>query len=262
MINVSHQKKWFAFPGLFSICFFLSAMFFFSSCQVTRPSNYFRNIKNDTTVSVAPREIDNLQIKPGDILSISISSLDKEEDVIYNPENASGYEVEKDGTIHVRRLGKLPVAGLTRKQAKQKIEQGLAPYLKDPLVSIKFSNHYVTLVGAAGNTRMLPIPEERITIIDLLAQGGSLAETNLLTDVVVIRDSGETKKTIKHLNLEDNSVFGSGYYYLQPYDVVVLNTNEKAIVDEKNRQRYQQITTLTLQVITIGLVVYQTFFRN
>ena len=129
-------------------------------------------------------------------------------------------------------------------------------------MSIKFTNHHVTLIGASGNTKVLPMPEERISIIDLLAEGGSLTETNLLSDIVVIRDSSDTQKSIKHLNLEDNSVFESGYFYLQPFDVVVVSSNEKAIMDEKKRLRYQQIATLSLQVITISLVVYQTFFRN
>jgi polysaccharide biosynthesis/export protein len=262
MINLSHQKKWPAFPGLFLICIYLIGMSFFTSCTVTRPGNYFRTIKGDTTVNVPPRASDNLKIKPGDKLAITVSSLNKDEDLIYNTENSIGYEVSQEGTIHIRRLGKLSVQGLTRKQAKQKIEEGLVPYLKDPLVSIKFTNHHVTLIGAAGNTKVLPMPEERISIIDLLAEGGSLTETNLLSDVVVIRDSSDTQKNIKHLNLEDNSVFESGYFYLQPFDVVVVSSNEKAIMDEKKRLRYQQIATLSLQVVTISLVIYQTFFRN
>lgn len=261
MIKFSHQKIRSAFPGFFLVCFFLPGLFLISSCKVTRPSNYFRDIKNDTTVTVPHRVTDSLKIKSGDVLAVTVSSLDRDEDLLYNSENTVGYEVSQEGTIHLRRLGKLSVLGLTRKQAKQKIEDGLAPYLKDPLVSIKFTNHHVTLIGAGGS-RVLPMPEERISIMDLLAQGGTLNEDNLLSDVIVIRDFGQTQKTIKHLNLEDKSIFESGYFYLQPYDVVVLNSNEKAIVAEKNRLRYQQITTLALQAVTIGLVIYQTFFRN
>lgn len=258
MINFSHQKKWPAFPGLFLICIYLIGMSFFTSCKVTRPGNYLRAIKSDTTVNVPPRESDNLKIKAGDKLAITVSSLNKDEDLIYNTENSTGYEVSKEGTIHLRRLGKLSVQGLTRKQVKQKIEEGLIPYLKDPLVSIKFTNHHVTLVGASGNTKVFLMPEESVSIFDLLAEGGSLTETILLSDVMVIRDSTDTQKNIKHLNLENNSVFESGYFYLQPYDVVVVSTNEKAIMDEK----YRQLTTLALQTVTLGLVIYQTFFRN
>lgn len=258
MINLSHQKKWPAFPGLFFICIYLIGMSFFTSCKVTRPGNYLRAIKSDTTVNVPPRESDNLKIRPGDKLVITVSSLNRDEDLIYNTENNAGYEVSQEGTIHLRRLGKLSVQGLTRKQVKQKIEEGLAPYLKDPLVSIKFTNHHVTLVGASGNTKVFLMPEESISIFDLLAEGGSLTETILLSDVMVIRDSTNTQKNIKHLNLENNSVFESGYFYLQPYDVVVVSTNEKAIMDEK----YRQLTTLALQTVTLGLVIYQTFFRN
>ncbi len=261
MIKSPNQKKHPLFAGLFSICCCLSLILLHSSCAVIRPSSYFRDLKRDTLLQVPPRLSDDLKIKTGDILAINVSSLNKEEDQLYNAE-ASGYEVSTEGTIHIHRLGKLQVSGLTRKQAKQKIEEGLSPYLKDPLVNVRFTNHFVTLMGDVGTPKVLPMPEESISIIDVLAQGGGLTQTILLSDVMVIRDSSNTHKHVKHLNLEDTSVFASNYFYLQPNDVVVLNSNEKAIMEEKRRTSNQQIISLTIQAVTIGLVIYQAFFKK
>ncbi len=262
MTNFLNQNKHSVFTGLFSICICLSASFFFSSCTVTRPTSYFRNLKNDTLITVAPKPSEDLKVKPGDLLSISFSSLSLEEDQIYNKAGAAGYEVSKDGYIYLHRLGKLPVEGLTRKQVKQKIEDGMLPYLKEPLVSISFANHFVTIMGDIGSPRVLPMPEERISIMEALAQGGTITESMLLSDVIIIRDSSSTQKQIKHINLEGKDVFASSYFYLQPNDVVVLKPDENAIVGEKKRVKYQQVTSLVLGGATFLLLVYQTFFRK
>ena len=260
MINFSKQNKHPVLTGLFFICLITVT---FTSCTVTRPNSYFRDILKDTLITTAPRIGSELKIKPGDQLAITISSLDPEEDTRYNRETGNNkYEVSNDGFIHLHRLGKMQVAGLTRKQLKQKIEEGMTPYLKDPVTSISFLNHYVTVMGEIGKPQVLQMPEERMSLIEVLAQGGDASRAILLTDVLVIRDSSDTQKKVKHLNLEGNSVFASDYFYLQPNDVVVFKPDEKAIIDEKKRLKFQQISTITLQAVTLGLVVYQTFFRK
>lgn len=233
----------------------------FSSCTVSKPVSYFRNLTNDTLLTVAPRIGEDLKIKAGDKLSLSFSSLNPDEDRLYNLAG-NQYEVSSEGNIYLHRLGKLPVQGLTRKQAKQKIEEGMQPYLKDPIVTISFTNHYVTLMGDVSQSKVIPMPEERISVLDVLAQGGIVSSPILLSDIIIIRDSSETQKKIKHINLEGHTAFNSDYFYLQPNDVVVVKPDEKAITDEKKRLKIQQISSMTLQAVTLGLVIYQTFFRN
>jgi polysaccharide biosynthesis/export protein len=240
MINFSNQNKHSVFTGLFSMCICLSAIFFFSSCTVTRPTSYFRDLKKDTLLTVLPKQTEELKIKAGDILAIKFSSLSPEEDQLYNRVDIN-YEVSKEGNIHLHRM---------------------APYLKDALVTISFANHFITIMGDIGAPKVLPMPEERISIIEALAQGGSVTETMLLSDVIIIRDSSYTQKQIKHINLEGEDVFASNYFYLQPNDVLVLQPDEKTIVADKKRLKYQQVTGLFIGAATFILLIYQTFFRN
>jgi polysaccharide export outer membrane protein len=238
-----------------------------SSCKSSKISGYFKNITRDTILNVNQVN-EELKIKRGDVMSIFISSLNKEEDDLYNSKSgpsaataAAGYQVNDVGEIYLHNIGKVKAEGLTRKQLKLSLEQKLAPYLKDPIAIINFENHHVTVIGEIGRPQVLSMPEEKISIIDLLAQSGTATENTQLSNVLLIRQK-ENSKEIKHLNLEDNSIFNSSFYYLQPDDIVVVNFDEKKMQREIKRQSYQQVSTLVLQTLTMVLIIYQTFFRK
>lgn len=253
----------------FSRCWYIFSAFVFlgslvSSCTIVRPGSYFKNVTRDTIINLAPIAKEGIKVKSGDKLSITVTSLNKAEDLIFNGDfkDGQGFEVNEAGEIHYHKLGRVKVAGLTRKQIKTKLEQQLEPYLKDPVVTLNFINHHVTVLGDIGKPQLLSMPEERLSIVDVLAQSGNTNLSTELTNIKVIRDTGENQKIIKQLNLEDHSIFSSEFFYLQPNDVVVLGNNEKMYLEEQKRIRYQQASTIALQLITVGLVIYQTFFRN
>jgi polysaccharide biosynthesis/export protein len=263
MIN-SFKNKLTTFFFKWGIAFFL-LMFVasFSSCITSKTSSYFSKINKDTTITSANIVPEELKIQKGDILSLIVSSLNKEEDLLYTSSiSAPGYEVDGNGQIHVHHLGKVSVLGLTRKQLKNKLEEDLKLYLKDPIVNITFSNHHITILGTVGNPQILSMPAEKISIVDVLANSGSVASLSDLANVVIIRDSGDNKKQIKQINLEDNSVFNSDYFYLKPNDVVVVKPDEQALKRDQKKLQYQQVSSIILQLLTITIIIYQTFFRN
>ena len=176
-----------------------------------------------TVLTVPNLHSAELKIQKGDILNVSVSSLNKLEDDLYNTV-VGGYEVNNNGEIHVHHLGKMTVEGLTRKQLKTKLEEDLKPYLKDPLVTVGFANHHITILGSIGNPQILALPTEKISVMDVLAMSGSVLATTSVSDVIIIRDSSSDKKQIRHINLEDHSVFNSDFFYLQP------NEDRKSVV--------------------------------
>lgn len=238
-----------------------------SSCTTPKVSGYFKNITRDTIINTSQVN-EELKIKKDDIMSIFISSLNKEEDELYNLKIASqntlapvGYPVDAAGEIYLHNIGRVKAEGLTRKELKLSLEQKLLPFLKDPVATVNFENHHVTVIGEITRPQVMQMPEEKISIIDLLAQSGTLALNAEVSNVLVIRQK-DNNKEFKRLNLEDNSIFNSSFYYLQPNDVVVLNVDEKKVQREIKRQSYQQVSSLVLQALTMVLIVYQTFFRK
>lgn len=269
----SDRTHFLSSPWCFSFLFLLLAALFLSSCTITKPGNYFKNITRDTTINLAVQEAGELKIKKGDVLSISISSLNREEDAIYNLEPNSmeikdagavgniGFLVDSDGYIFLHKLGKVKAEGLTRKELKANMEKALEPYLKDPIVTMNFGNHHVTVIGEIGKPQILQLTEDNISIIDVLAQSGSITPVSQLSQVMVIREKGNAKE-FKHINLEDHSIFNSPYYYLQPNDIVVVGQNEKIVRQQQRRELYQQYSSVIFQSVSIAILIYQVFIRK
>jgi len=250
---------------------FLLAVFF--SCSVSKPTYYFKDIKRDTIISTAGAlNSGELKIKNGDILGISFSSLSREEDDIFNKPGIQsatgvstatslGFPVDKDGNIYLHKLGRVKAEGMTRTELKIYLEKQLQPYLKDPIIAVNFTNHYITVIGQVGNPQLLNMPNERISILDVLAQTGNVNPIAQMNNLMVVREKDQSKE-FKHINLEDQSIFASPWYYLQPNDIVVVNPDEKRMVEEQRRAKYQQTASIIFQALTTVIIVYQAFFRN
>jgi polysaccharide biosynthesis/export protein len=238
-----------------------------SSCKVYKPLGYFKEVNRDTLIANASPKPADLVIKPHDILSISISSLNKDVDAIFSSRQkdedllGSNYPVDRDGYIFVQRLGKLMAAGVTRQQLKKSLESALSVYLKEPFVNVGFVNHKVTVIGEVSTPQVIRLEEENMSILDVMAKCGSLTAVAEPSKVVIIRqvDSGRQFKTV---NLQDYSVFSSPYFYLQPDDVVVISQNEQKLKQEAKREKYFQSATTVFQGVSLLLLIYQVFIRR
>ena len=247
--------------GVLLICIFSG---FLSSCKVYRPTYYFKEIKRDTVITGFLHNDLEMKIQKNDVLSIAVSSLNLGEDILYNrsasaSEGISGFEVSLDGYIYMHKLGKTTVEGLTRRQLKNKLETELSPYLKDPIVTVNFSNHKLIVFGEKSS-QVVEMPEEKITLLEVMAKSGAVTPDSKLNNVMVIREKDNTKE-FKHINLEDPSIFSSPWYYLQPNDIVVVKPNEEKIDSELKRTRLQLLYTTLLSGLTLVFLVIDRILR-
>lgn len=248
----------------------LFAAIFFTSCSVSKPSYIFKDITRDTVIKNFHEENTELKIQKNDVLNLSISSLNPLEDVLFNPSTGSsssssvagkpdnsaggGYLVNLDGNIYLHKLGTILVAGLTRKELKSKLEASLLPFLKDPIATVSFANHFVTVMGSVAVSQIVSMPAEKISLIDAIAQSGNVNVDGTLKNVLVIRESGGSK-VFTHLNLENQSVFTSPLYYLQPKDIVVVNPNEDKLYKEQKRSRNLQLFSVALSAVSVLIII-------
>ena len=202
----------------------------FSSCTTSKKTTYFQDIPNDTTLANLVTKDFEPEIQKGDLLGITVASLSPENTAIYNaPQNAegplTGYLVDKEGNIQFIKLGAIHVDGMTRKQLKLQLEKDLAPYLAQPVVAIGFLNRHVTLMGGVS-PQVLPMPGDNMTLLDALAASGDIGEKGRTDNVLVIREKDNSKE-FKRLDLTDESVFYSPYFYLKPNDIVYVEPMKK-----------------------------------
>lgn len=99
----------------------------------------------------------------------------------------------------------------------------------------------------------MALQAEQMPLLDALVLCGDLTEEANRKDIMIIREKGNTKE-IKHLNLEDHSIFSSPWYYVQPNDIVYVTAgiNEEKIAEEKRRNTQM---TITLVASSVSLLV-------
>ena len=272
------QSRYSVFKKYFcTFLFVVFALCLFSSCRIVRPTAYFQTLDKDTSINQFVSKDLESKIVKNDILAISVSSLNKMEDEYYNGASISsssssgsssavssgttsrgqGYVVDIDGNIQIHNLGKLHVEGMTRKQLKDSLETSLLPYLKDPIVTVNFSNRRITILGEILKPQVIDMQEEQMSLLDVLALSGDVTPNALKKNILVIRTTPKGK-TFKHMNLENESLFkDSSWYYLQSGDIVYVEPNIKKLMDEERIARIQQDVAITSIVITILVLIIE-----
>jgi polysaccharide export outer membrane protein len=246
-------------PGIRTLFYSVAipALLLLFSCGTSKQAFYFKTLqKKDTTIKNFVTSDFESKIVKGDKLGIEVTSLSPEEDKLFNQAasatTSGGFLVRQDGTVLLHRLGYTPVEGLTRKELALKLQTDLLPYMKDPIVNVNYLNHKVTVLGEIAKPQVIPMTEEPMNIIDVLVQSGDVTPNAKRDNIMIIRGEGNDKK-VKHINLEDHSIFTSPWYYVQPNDIVYVFPDTKKALKEENRKKIQ--TTLSLVASGISLVI-------
>lgn len=244
--------------------FLLIALLLFASCTPSKKIGYFQTLTKDTVLQGFVTNDFESKIQKKDVLSITTSSYSNEMDEVFNgaanvtndnitsANTKPGYTVDDNGNILIHYLGSIHVEGMTRKELKEKLQKDLLPYMKDPIVSIHYLNHKVTVLGNVTSPQILNIPGEQMSLLDVIVSSGDIKENSARSDVMIIREKG-TEKIVKHINLEDHSIFSSPWYYVQPNDIVYVMP-DKTRTDKDERRRTLQ-TTLSLVASGISLLI-------
>lgn len=242
---------------LAGIC--IAGLFFFSSCNPTRHYTYLKTIQADTTIRNFVSNDFESKIRSGDQLAIKVTSLSTAEDEQFNKagtasttEGMSGFGVDPEGFVQLHRLGKVQVAGFTRRELAAKLEKDLVDYMKEPIVNVQYINHKVTVIGAVTKPGVINMPEEQLNIFEVLVKSGDIRATGMKNRVMVIREENNDKK-VKLVDLEDHKIFTSPWYYIKPNDILVVNDDTKTL--EKAERRNELRTTLSLVASGISLVI-------
>jgi polysaccharide export outer membrane protein len=223
--------------------FLLSAMIvisvFFTSCVSQKTITYFQptNENSDTLLSnFLPKY--TLHLMPGNIINVGVSSISPESNTMFNPymimqqisnQNsqtnnltpAIGYMIDDEGAISLPLIGKVTVAGLSTKEASEQITQKLEKYLINPTVNVRMLNYSVSVLGEVTRPSVYNIPNERVTLPEVLSLAGDLTIYAKRDNILIIREKNG-KRQFGRVDLTNRNIFNSPYYYLQPNDVVYV----------------------------------------
>ena len=210
----------------------------------------------------------NYKVRPFDILSIQLNSLEQNTSRYFDEDFSSeggsggggqgiganlylnGYIVSDSGNIDLPLVGKVQVAGLTTDQIKNKIDKGLEEYLKFASVSVKLVNFRVTILGEVNNPGVQYVYEQKYTLLQALSQAGNLTQFGNSQSIKLVRESGETIKTI-HLDVTDPEIVSSDYYFLLPNDVIIVEPTRA-----KTFRTNIVVPTFVFSLLSVGLAIF------
>lgn len=244
----------------------------FTGCTSQKKLSYFHNINESAADSINNNSKFQYEaaIKPGDMLVITVSGNDPKaiavfnlpvisyaapgSDQYYGGQVQQAYTVDADGTIMFPVIGKIQISGLTRQKTIDLISQRLQEYIQNPIVNIRYVNFNVTVLGEVLRPGQYPMPNERTTVLDALGLAGDMTPYGRRENVLVTREQNG-KLQFARLNLNDESVFNSPFYYVQQNDVIYVEPNTARSISAQNIPLFlSSISTLaTLVTLTYSI---------
>jgi len=231
-----NKKKYLRFIYLF----FLATSIF--SCVPQKKIVYLQGKQNDSVFIGQEQFV--YKIQPRDLLHISIVSPDIRVTSFYNiqqtPSQAvspgsmylNGYVVNDSGIVNIPVIGKVKVKDQTLSEIQANIEKIVREQVSDATVVVKLLSYRVTVLGEVRNPGLHYMYNERFTLLEALGMAGDLSEYGNRKNVKLMRPkNGGTE--IVHLDLTDENLLKSPYFYLKPNDVVYV-APMKAKIDRNN----------------------------
>jgi polysaccharide export outer membrane protein len=247
----------------------LSCLYLFSSCRSVKQLTLFQKVSENESDTISIPQSKYTIIQPGDILAITVNSLSPTASAFFNPymrpsgattsaagviaaQEAPGYLVDENGNIELPLIGNLKLSGLSTVGAKALIKDSLIKYLKEPTVTLRVVNYRITLLGEVVRPSVYTIPNERVTLPEVISLGGDITAFGRRDNVLIIRENNG-KKEFGHVNLNTRDVYKSPYYYLRPNDLVYVEPSAGKAVQNNS---FFRIFPIVASVITLAIALF------
>ena len=212
-----------------------------SSCVSRKEIVYFQGLE-EAGERLEQNKKAGLDIKPNDLLTISVSAPEIEAAIPFNlPVTAGGnsfgsdlrvsgtpelqsYLVDNQGEIEFPVLGTVKVESLNRKQLATKLKDQISEYVQDPIVNVRIVNFQVSVLGEVNRPGTFDVKDEYLSLPKALGLAGDLSIYGRRDNVLVMREQ-DGKKVHEYLDLTDPKTMDSPFYYLQQNDVVYVEPN-------------------------------------
>lgn len=213
-------------------------------CQSYKNVPYLQDLPLSQIETAAPSLYD-ARIMPKDLLTIVVSCPEEPELAepfnltiatisssasnrsLYSQPTLQQYLVDNEGNIDFPVLGTLHIGGLTKGECEQLIREKLKPQFKElPIVTVRMSNYKISVLGEVARPGTFTISNEKVNLFEALAMAGDMTIYGLRENVKLIREDNKGKQQIIELNLNDQRILQSPYYYLQQNDILVVTPNK------------------------------------
>lgn len=237
---------------------------FLSSCSVFNSNKLLSDSKEPTYTieSVQPKNQEET-IQSGDRLSIKIYPNDGENALMsiasINAEQATtkiedGFTVSSTGEIRLPLIGEVMAKGLTTNQLTEALTLKLTKTIQSPYVEVTITNQRLMLFNGKGAGQVIPLANEAMTLMEVLALGGGVKELGKSNQIRLFRMENGVRK-IYQFDLSEINHLKNADVTVQNRDILVINHHPR------NAQNALRDAGPWLSILTSGLVVFSIFSK-
>lgn len=238
----------------------LLIMIFLGSCKVFVPYQMLRQGKYPISQFPDSVQQQEYRIAPNDMLSMSVFSNNGENLIdptggkqIQNSELS--YLVEFDGQVKLPVLDRIPISGLTLREAEKMLEERYSAYYNQPFVQLQVTNNRVIIFtgGQGSEAKVLPLENTNTTLFEALAMAGGIQDGKAHR-IKLIR--GDLKNPqVYVIDLSTIEGMTKSNLVLQANDIIYVQPRDK--IPQKILDNITPYLTLTSTI----LLIYGLFFK-
>ena len=208
-----------------------------TSCVPVKKMIYLQS-EEEIKDKVFEYQKEEYRLQENDILDVQIRSMNEEANKLFTLQGQSGqqamqagaqsggdlyymtgYTVKDNGSIELPYIGEVPVKGKTLKEVKAAVDVEVAKFFKNYYLQVKLGGIRFSTLGEFNRSGKHVILQNQATIYEAIALSGDLSPLAKRDEIRLIRQYPDGTK-IHTINLLDQSIIGSPYYFIQPNDVL------------------------------------------
>lgn len=170
--------------------------------------------------------------------------------------NVVTYPVENDGTVNLPAVGKVVLAGLTRREATEKLQQILEKnQLNKPIIEVTIVNVKVTLLGEFNTQGNFLLERDNTSLVEIIGQAGGINTQTADPKTLKIIRGDRNNPEIIYVNLNDINSLASKKLILQNNDIIVLQSTKNLALTQK-LQNFNNVMQPLLVIINLGVLIF------
>jgi len=209
----------------------ISGLFFTSCISQNKVKLLQERTARDAATEFANNKNITYRLQAGDHLYIEVYSVDPKTSKFFqtdfpdlmNPTYLylKSYSVDEFGYINFSFVDKMYVKGLTVAEVKEQIQKTLNEYFKESTAVVKLVNFEVSVIGEVNDPGSFTIYRDQINLFQAIGMAGGLKDFGNPKKVKLVRQS-QTGSNLVALDLSDNKILESPYFYMQPNDIIYI----------------------------------------
>lgn len=241
--------------------------FFLNSCSILRPSEMFQ-IEDEYPVSQFEASEKEYVIQPYDKIALRVvsnvgeslfgtGSQEGAASSANSQRNQTGLEfpVEFDGLVKLPIVGRIPISGMTVREAEAYLEEIYGEYFVNPFVLMQVTNRKVMVfMNSATSATIIEMPTENLTLIEAIAQAGGLSEISKSYKIKLIRGDLTDNPEVYYWNISKLSELKKTNLFLEANDIIYVDSKPQYVY--RVLREISPYLTLTTTIVTI----YGVFF--